>query len=208
MSEHSNEHKFFVKKKLEKAASLVPAGSKVLDIGCGDGKIREFLKNCIYFGVDIDKEAIDRLKNQIKPNQVKQLDLNISEIPFKEKFDCILLLDILEHITNPRTLLQKIKKNLKEQGKLIVSLPNDYHLLNKIRFIFNKHLTSDPFSPCGHLHIFPIKTGEMLFRDFKILQKYTIPPVKPSFIPQPLKNTLAKLFPQSFARDILYTLRQ
>ena len=199
-------HEIFVNKKLKKAASLIKSNSKVLDIGCWDGRIRNFLKNCNYHGIDINKEQIINLKKQgIK---VKQVDLNKQSIPFNEKFDYILLLDILEHVANSKKLLQESKKFLNQDGKLIITLPNDYHILNKIRFLFNKNLTEDPFSSIGHLHYFPIKSGEdfLIKQGFKIKTKILIPPIKPTIIPQAIKNFLTKISPQNFSRDVLYVL--
>lgn len=202
-----NSHELFLQKKFKEVSKLIAPNSKILDIGCGDGEIRNFLENCIYYGLDGQKELIDELvKKKIK---AKQVDFNKEKIPFeKEKFDYVLMLDILEHVANPSELLLESKKRLNENGKIIITLPNDYHFLNKIRFLFNKHLTEDPFASYGHLHYFPIKSGEnfLIKNGFKIEKKLILPPVKPSFIPQSFKNILAKNFPQSFARDILYLL--
>lgn len=202
-----NNHQIFLENKFKQVAKLIPKNSRILDIGCNDGSLRHFLKNCDYYGVDMDKNLINQLiKQKIK---AKQADFNKDEIPFQTiKFDYILLLDILEHVINPKKLLNQAKGKLKPGGKIIITLPNDYHSLNKIRFIFNKNLTQDPFTPYGHLHYFPIKSGENLLikQGFKILKKQPISPTKPSFLPQSLKDFLSKTFPQSFARDVLYLL--
>lgn len=204
-------HDRFLKNKFTEASKLIQDSNllKILDIGCNNGNIRHFLpKNTQYYGTDIDKLHIHNL--QVQGIKAKQIDINTQQLPFQfEKFNYILLLDVLEHVLNPLGLLQQSKQKLTQGGKLIVTLPNDYHLLNKLRFIFNKHLTEDPFAPYGHLHIFPIKSGEDLLRQsgFKILKRIPIPPVKPASIPQSLKNFLGKTFPQTFARDILYLLR-
>jgi O-antigen biosynthesis protein len=200
-------HESFVEAKFKFVSKLVPENSKILDIGCNDGKIRLFLKNPHYFGVDADKDSISELtKQKVK---AKQADLNKNELPFKnEKFDFVLLLDILEHVANPQKLLQEAKKRLKTEGRIIISLPNDYHILNKIRFIFNKHLTQDPFAPYGHLHYFPIKSGEKFLEKngFEILTMTYLAPIKPKVIPQSIKKILIRLFPQAFVRDVIYVL--
>lgn len=200
-------NKIFLDNKFKQVAKLIAPNSEVLDIGCNDGNLRNFLINCKYYGVDLDKELIHELvKKGIK---AKQVDLNKQVLPFKkEKFAYIVLLDILEHVVNPQKLLSESKERLKEGGRLIITLPNDYHILNKTRFIFNKPLTEDPFAPYGHLHYFSIKDGErfLIKNGFKILRKIPIPPIKPRIIPQPIKNFLGKFFPQSFARDILYSV--
>lgn len=200
-------HETFVINKLKEVAKLVVPKSKVLDIGCDNGKLKNFLIECEYYGLDLDKDLINQLvKRGIK---AKQMDLNKDELLFKqEKFDYIMMLDVLEHIVNPEKLLKDAEKRLKDNGKMIITLPNDYHVLNKIRFILNKPLTEDPFAPYGHLHYFSIKDGEKFLKKngFKILKKIPIPPVKPSAIPQSIKNFLGKNFPQAFARDILYLI--
>ena len=200
-------NKIFLEKKFREVSNLISPKSKVLDIGCNNGNIRNFLENCEYYGIDIDKKLVNELiKNKVK---AKVIDLNKDEIPFKqEKFDYILMLDVLEHIINPEKLLKDSKKLLNETGKLIITLPNDYHILNKIRFIFNKPLTENPFAAYGHLHYFSIKDGEnfLIKNGFKIIKIIIIPPIKPSFITQSIKNFLAKNFQQAFARDILYLL--
>jgi len=206
LKNENDEHEFFIFNKLKKAALVVKKNSKVLDVGCHNGRLLKFLPPCDYFGIDINPLFIRQLKH--KGISAEQIDLNKEEIPFQEeKFDYIFLLDILEHILDPRNLLNDIKKRLKEGGKVIISLPNDYHLLNKIRFIFNKSLTKDSFDPCGHLHFFPIKQGESLLTNqrFKILEKHFLAPTKPALIPRFLKENLSKFFPQTFARNIIYT---
>lgn len=202
-----NSHKLFLENKFKEVSKLIPKYSKVLDIGCNDGSLRNYLNCCDYFGIDINKFLINKL---IKSGfSAKVVDLNKEDLPFEEKyFDFVLILDVLEHILNPKKLLIDSKKKLNFSGKIIVTLPNDYHILNKLRFLFNNNLTEDPFSPYGHLHYFPIKTGEDFLKKmgFKILLKKSIAPEKPSFLPKKCRNFLGKFFPQIFARDILYVL--
>ncbi len=201
-------HESFVREKFTQVSKLIPENSKILDIGCNDGKMGDFLKNPLYYGVDMDRLLISELiKKSIK---AKQADLNRNELPFKnEKFDFVLLLDILEHVANPKKLLLDSGKRLKKGGKIIISLPNDYHILNKLRFLLNKHITADPFAPYGHLHYFPIKSGERFLKEngFEILTVIYLIPIKPKLIPQPIKRILTSLFPQAFVRDVLYILK-
>jgi 2-polyprenyl-3-methyl-5-hydroxy-6-metoxy-1,4-benzoquinol methylase len=202
-----NTHELFVENKFKQVAKLIPPNSKILDIGSGEGKIRNFLQSPDYYAIDGNKDYINSLvKEKIK---AKTVDLNKDPLPFDtEKFDFVLMLDVLEHVADPRSLLIQAKNKLNDAGKIIVTLPNDYHLLNKLRFLLNKHLTEDPFAAYGHLHYFPIKSAEIFLikNGFKVEKKVILPPVKPASVPQGLKNFLAGSFPQSFARDVLYLL--
>jgi len=198
-------HELFLQNKFKEVAKLIPPNSKVLDIGCNDGKIRNYLIKPNYFGVDLDKKFIERLKAEGFHAQFA--DLNKDEIPFKkERFDYVLLLDIVEHVVDPRRLISAAEKLLNPNGKIIITLPNDYHLINKIRFLFNKPLTEDVFCPYGHLHYFPIKLGEkfLISNNLKLIKKIYLPPTKPKILPQFVKNLLSKISPQNFARDVLY----
>jgi len=205
-----NSHQIFLQNKFKQVAKLISPKKnlKILDIGCNDGTIRNFLPQDIeYFGVDIDNKLIQQL--QQKKIKAKQANLNNELLPFQfERFDYILMLDIIEHVINPQELLQQAKQRLKPEGKIIITLPNDYHILNKFRFILNKHLTENPFAPFGHLHYFPIKSGENFLKSngFRVLKKIPIPTTKPEILPQSIKNFLGKNFPQSFARDVLYLM--
>ena len=199
--------RLFVTKKFEEVAKLITKDdANILDVGCHDARIRKFIKYKNYYGVDINKKEINKLVSQgVKATRV---DLNREEISYNG-FDYILLLDILEHVLDPRKLMSECKGKLPTNGKIILTLPNDYHILNKMRFVFNGKLTKDPFGPYGHLHYFSISSAEKELieaQGFKILKKIIIPPVKPDIIPQIIKNGLAKCFPQSFARDILYLI--
>lgn len=200
-------HQYFLQNKFKQTAKLIPPKSKVLDIGCNNGNLRNFIPTCEYYATDIDSNHINNLIKQ--GINAETADLNTQELPFKnEKFDYVLLLDILEHVLNPKKLIQESKQRLNHNGKIIITLPNDYHLLNKLRFLINKPLTEDPFAPYGHLHFFSIKTGEkfLINNNLKILKKIPIAPAKPDFLPQSIKNFLGKSFPQGFARDVLYLL--
>jgi len=204
-------HQQFLQNKFKEVARFIqPTNSKfkILDIGCNNGNIRNFLpKNIEYFGVDIDNEFIHQL--QQKGIKAKQADLNKQELPFQfERFNYILILDLLEHVVNPRQLLIQARQKLNPNGKLIITLPNDYHILNRLRFLFNKPITNDPFAPFGHLHYFPVKVGEQFLKNnqFKILKKCYLSSNNPESIPKSIKDFLSKLSPQLFVRDVLYLL--
>jgi len=202
-------HQIFLQKKFKQVAKLISIPqAKILDIGCNDGTIKNFLhSDTEYFGIDINETQIQQL--QQKGIKAKKSDLNKDIFPFQfERFDYILMLDIIEHVIDPRLLLQQAKQRLKSNGKIIITLPNDYHILNKLRFILNQDITEDSFAPYGHLHIFPIKSGENFLKqnNLKIIKKIPIPTTKPNFLSENFKNYLGNKFPQSFARDILYLL--
>ncbi len=176
----------------------------VLDVGCATGEITDYLTDINYTGIDIDKSNILEMKKR----NLKVIEVDLSkEIPkISKKFNVILMLDILEHLQNPATVIENSKNLLEKEGILLISLPNDYNFFNKIRFLLNKNINWDPFDPYGHLHIFPIKTGEMFLEQtgIKIVQSFFLESTKPAFLGKHILKLLSKISPNNFSRGVLY----
>ncbi|MDB4978593.1 MAG: Methyltransferase type 11 [Candidatus Peribacteria bacterium] len=94
---------------------------KTLDIGFVEFPNR-ISKN--LYGIDIVSKPVPN-KNYI---ETKQVDLNISPIPYTDGFfETVLIGDVIEHVTNPLMLLCEANRVLKPGGTLIVSTPNPYY---------------------------------------------------------------------------------
>jgi len=197
----------FVIRKYQEASKLVKPNSSILDVGCEDGFLRNFIKPKNYVGIDVEKENIEKLKKE--GVKVYPLDLNnYKSIPIKQKFDYIFFLDVLEHVINPAKVIQDFKKLLNKDGKIIVSLPNDYHILNKLRFLLNRNISEFPFWEHGHLHTFPINEGKKFLEEqnLRIIKMKYLAPEEPRFFPPSLRKFLANLLPNNFARIVIYEL--
>lgn len=200
-------NKKFIMMKYKALSRWIGESSKVLEIGCGNAPILKILPNLNYTGIDHNKNSIEKLKEKGKKGH--RLDLNsLKSLKLDNNYDFILFIDILEHLHNPKNALNFFKKYLKKGGKIIVSLPNDYNMANKLRFIANKKIVKYPFWEHGHLHIYPIKEGQKFLKDqnLKIVKTKYLATQKPKFLPQKIKNLLAKNFPNSFSRVSLYLI--
>jgi methionine biosynthesis protein MetW len=198
----------FVRVKYEIISKIVEPNSSVLDVGCDTADLHKFLKNSNYYGVDVGREKIERLRE--KGLKVFIRDINKDDgFSFGKKFDYIIFLDILEHLVDPAEAITKAKKVLKPDGKMIICFPNDYHILNKLRFVLNKNITKYPFWSYGHLHTFPIKTGKNFLEEQKlvILKEIVLYSPQPKFVPGFIKKFLAELFPNNFSRGIVYLVK-
>jgi len=95
----------------------------VLDIGCWDGKkvleLSKKYKN--VYGMDINNSKIDLADPKVK-RKLKLGDVT-KKIPFKRKFDWIILSEVLEHVLDDEKSLYNISKSLKKGGKLILTTP-------------------------------------------------------------------------------------
>ncbi len=109
------------------AIDAVPPGSEVLDLGCGPGYVGQELrqrKRCRVTGVDFldgDDTPSHRLDHYLGH------DLNSPTLPddLEGSFDVILLLDVLEHLRAPESLLDEIRRRFgTRQPTLIITTPN------------------------------------------------------------------------------------
>lgn len=110
--------------------ALVPENARrILDIGCGTGRLGEGLKqkrHCHVTGVELDAVSATRAAERI--DLVIQKDLEAADFDFQDhQFDCVICADILEHLREPGVLLEKIRRWLEPDGSLILSIPNVRH---------------------------------------------------------------------------------
>ena len=113
---------------------------KVLEIGAAYGATLYYLKQN---GIAGEAVAVDLFEDKNNKQNYKQVDHfifgNIEEIElnqYNNYFDLILLPDVLEHLLEPKPVLNKLKNYLKHDGEIIVSMPNirHYSAINKIFF--------------------------------------------------------------------------
>lgn len=96
---------------------------KILDVGCGSGKLMEDLKDFgRVSGVDSSKKALTFCKQRGLRN-IYRADIS-DKLPFSEEtFDLALLIDVLEHTKDDGKVLRNLKRVLKKNGFLILTIP-------------------------------------------------------------------------------------
>lgn len=152
--------------------NLIPLGVQhVLDIGCSDGNLGTAIKSreqsdVQITGVEIDthlaniaRGSIDHIFNE----NIEKLDFSSLE-PFAP-FDCIVLGDVLEHLTAPDLLLARVSPLLKADGTIVSSIPNIRHVSALWALLF---MGTFPRRPRGifdstHLRWFTIGDARRLF---------------------------------------------
>jgi methionine biosynthesis protein MetW len=113
-------------------AELVPMGSRVLDLGCGDGQLLDYLqthRQCTGYGIEIsDANVLACTKRGV---QVLQLDLEAGLAMFADQsFDVVLQLDTLQHLRHTERMLLETAR----VGRVgIVSFPNFAHWANRLQ---------------------------------------------------------------------------
>jgi SAM-dependent methyltransferase len=106
-------------------SNIVLAGD-VLDVGCGSGRFLSLFTPQRYrrFGVEYGGEAADMARKVIGEGRFYEGAL--LNAPFKDKqFDLIIFRGVLEHLPNPRQVLDKVCNLIKEGGCIfLTSMPN------------------------------------------------------------------------------------
>lgn len=106
--------------------TFLPAcqGKRILEIGCGGGKLLELLKpvNEIV-GVDVSADGIAACASRGIEGHC--IDPSSEPLPFAdESFDFVICLETIEHMMNPYYALMEIRRVLRYGGRLICSVPN------------------------------------------------------------------------------------
>lgn len=119
------------RKDLELIGALVPTGSRVLDLGCGDGALLEWLqreRGCTGYGVELDDANV--LKCVQRGVSVVQLDLEEGLALFDDQsFDVVLQIDTLQAIRHTERMLRETAR----VGRIgIVAFPNFAHWPNRL----------------------------------------------------------------------------
>lgn len=116
---------------LELIASLVPPGSRVLDLGCGSGETLAHLRDrreCTGYGIEIADANV--LACEQRGVNVIQLNLEEGLAIFDDQsFDVVLQIDTLQHLRNTERMLLETAR----VGRIgIVSFPNFAHWANRL----------------------------------------------------------------------------
>lgn len=142
--------------------------TQVLNIGCGPGNLeKSLLQNRNQFewtGIDISKKSIENLKSMFP--SAKFITKNALSIKsFNKKFDVIVALEVLEHISPKNTfeLLQQVYDRINPRGYFICSVPINEGLEN---------LLENGKNPNGHVRIYtkPVLLAELQISEFKIIK--------------------------------------
>lgn len=195
--------------------------TKILDIGCGTGRLVKFLnqKGFIAQGCDSAPEAVKAA--QINNNTSTIRKTSATSLPYKiESFDLVTSISTIEHLTkkDSREFLKEVKKVLKPGGYLFMVTPNysspSRYLLGKKWYGYQDPTHVNYFGPksiktlllnSGFKNInFSFKTNHSISLD-----KYIPKPLQA--LPKPFKyNLYHQMFssPLSFFRDSLWVSAQ
>lgn len=112
---------------------------RVLEVGCGTGKtlgwIKEQFAGAETVGIELHPEAVDAARKIADRVVVCDIEKDYPDLE-AGSFDVILCLDVLEHLVDPWTALDKVVTFLKPGGRLIASIPNVRNLRVVLPLVF------------------------------------------------------------------------
>jgi len=150
-----------------KPISAFKKNGRILDVGCGDGYFLKHMKDKGWetYGVEPGEVASKYAKDVLKVNVFKG---ELKEARFPNKyFDVITLFEVLEHLHNPSANLCEIGRILKEDGLLVITVPNFTGFASKI--FKERRIAID--APRHLYHFSQITLGKILEKmEFKVLR--------------------------------------
>ena len=147
----------------------------ILDIGCGNGELGEIIKKekgAIVHGIDVSQESIVIAQKKIDFAFMADLEKdNWLERIKDNKYDKIIISEVLEHLFEPEKILEDIKKVSYDDTEIIITVPNLLFWKNRLKIFFGKFkYTNSGIMDRGHVHFFTWKNLKNLlkFTGYKI----------------------------------------
>lgn len=154
----------------------------ILEFGPAEGVITRYLsdeKKCDVYIVEIDNDAFEKVKPYAKDGILGDIEEYEWEKKFSDiRFDYVIFSDVLEHLRNPEEVLRHVLPLLKDDGKVLCSIPNIAHNDIILRLCMDHFdYTETGLLDTTHVHFFAYNSLEPFFDNagFAIVKEdYTI----------------------------------
>lgn len=135
----------------------------VLDVGCGEGQILDYLHGKFDKVVAIEPamKPYNITKNKF-PN-LEIYNTIFEEFEYDDRFDVVLAMGVLEHVPDPQVFLRQARKYLK--GRLVVTVPNGESLHRRIGMKMGLIKSHD------ELGVLDVRVGHHRYYDFDSLRR-------------------------------------
>jgi 2-polyprenyl-3-methyl-5-hydroxy-6-metoxy-1,4-benzoquinol methylase len=155
-------------RKALRAAKLSP-GERLLDIGAKWGGLGQCAQS---LGLEIEYTGLELSEQNVEKAAELGLDVRLADasarLPVGDgEYDCIVCLELLEHLPTPIAVLGEFRRVLKRQGRAVVSVPNPYSWVEVYRELFRRP------DPEGHLNVFttPVMENLLALAGFRLEQR-------------------------------------
>ena len=157
--------------------SYVPvSAATILEIGCGEGEFGLRLKKergAKVWGVEYDPVSASKAEKVLDKVLTGDINKALDELP-DGYFDAVVCNDVLEHLTDPYTVLDRLKKKLSSNGVVVSSIPNVRFFRNLYDLVFRKNwdYTEDGILDKTHFRFFTKNSIRKMYEGvgYKILR--------------------------------------
>lgn len=148
----------------------IPKYANVLELGCAHGDMSRVLKQnqqARVIGIEKNALAAQDAENVCDYVFVEDLDdpHSLDALQY-ERFDTITLADVLEHLQDPKALLQRLKPLLLDEGRLLLSVPNIAHVSVRLELLCGSFEYEDTgILDRTHEHFYTSESIQALLRE-------------------------------------------
>lgn len=144
----------------------------ICDLGCADGYVSLTLARYgnICIGVNLYKKSVDLANYRAIVADLPAHFVCEDIFDHVGKYDAVVLMEVLEHLPDPKAGIEKGLSLLREGGSLYLSTPRDDHVGVEQHLKEKDRKNWDDGSPAGHLRLFTEPEFRDLLKDYKIVQ--------------------------------------
>jgi len=127
-----------------------PRGKTMIDVGCGEGggvcAMHDSGMECVGFDVEENRVKMAKLLVDDRDIQWDIGDLYVNDIPFSDRqYDLVVLHDVFEHLRQKGEVLERLKRYMKPDGRLMITFPPYYSAYGAHQQLLNTAWAKIPF---------------------------------------------------------------
>lgn len=145
MHGHRKKTLFFIERlhAYARSHSLAPEQLRVLELGCGNGRIVTLPvaeQGFEVVGIDLHSPSIEDARAYSTLPNVHFVCGDFREAPQQGEFHAVILSDVLEHVHEPAAMLEVALRALRPDGIVLISIPNGYGPYEIEQFLIRKKI--------------------------------------------------------------------
>jgi 2-polyprenyl-3-methyl-5-hydroxy-6-metoxy-1,4-benzoquinol methylase len=161
---------YYSRVNLDLLALIPPDAKAVLEIGCGAGALAEaYIRvnpGVIWRGIEPNENACRQARERMSWARATTAEDFVSAPPCSDRHlaDCLILGDVLEHLTDPWAVLKGLARHLVSGAQVLASIPNIQHFATLFNLIHgNWDYTDEGTLDRTHLRFFTLKSIREMF---------------------------------------------
>lgn len=167
----------------------------VLEVGCGAGNVLEQVSSQHLNGIDLSSSLLKKSQKRLSPQQVNLFQTDAARLSFADgKFRKLICTEVLEHVPDPRWVIQEMARVAAPEAVVVISVPNEawiervkklIHLCGLDRWLLkgqgDSYHSPDQMTDEWHLHSFDLPLLEQVAHNILSIRRMKAIPFR--FIP-------------------------